>query len=64
MIDKSHDQASNADNIKENKVSESGEKESIISEDYNNPAIQAKDQESNEKGGSDGTVKGQEESGK
>ena len=33
MIDKSHDQASNADNIKENKVSESGETESIISED-------------------------------
>merc|ERR1712227_1026228 len=59
VLDKSHDQASNSDNIKENRVSESGEKESIISEDNNNPALQAKDQESNRIEGSDGTVKGQ-----
>ena len=64
MIDKSHDQASNADNIKENKVSESGETESIISEDNNNPALQAKDEESNGIGSTDGTVKGQADSGK
>ena len=61
MIDKNHDQASNADNIKENKVSESGETESIISEDNNNPALQAKDEESN---GIGSTVKGQADSGK
>ena len=63
MIDKSHDQASNADNIKENKVSESGETESIISED-NNPALQAKDEESNGIEGTDGAVNGQADSGK
>ena len=64
MIDKSPDQASNADNIKENKVSESGETESIISEDNNNPALQAKDEESNRIGGTDGAVNGQADSGK
>ena len=64
MIDKSPDQATNADNIKENKVSESGETESIISEDNNNPALQAKDEESNGIGSTDGTVNGQADSGK
>ena len=64
MIDKSPDQASNADNIKENKVSESGETESVISEDNNNPALQAKDEESNGIEGTDGAVNGQADSGK
>ena len=64
MIDKSHDHASNADNIKNNKASESGETESIISEDNNNPVLQAKDQENDEIGGSDRTLKEQADSGK